>query len=57
MTTIKEKRQLYSALLRKFPADLTNNEVDIMVLLAKDYEVQDFLEEAKNAEMENRSSS
>jgi hypothetical protein len=53
MTTIKEKRKLYSALHKKPIDELTDNEVSIMSLLAKDYEVQDYLEEAKNAEMEN----
>lgn len=57
IATIKEKRILYSALLKKPTNELTDNEVNIMVLLANDYEVQDYLEEAKNATMEDRSSS
>lgn len=49
IATLKEKRILYSALLKKPTNELTDNEVNIMVLLANDYEVQDYLEEAKNA--------
>lgn len=47
--TLFAKRQLYSALLKKGMENLSDNEIEIMSLLGKDKEIQEFL----NKQVEN----
>ena len=46
------KRQLYLALLEMHYVDLTSGELDIMALLAKDRQVQEYLQRVLRAEAE-----